>query len=45
MWVFCTSIYHLATPALAALAHKESIYKEVKFSAHAPLTIDYAFNL
>ena len=45
LWVICAITYHLATPALAALAHKESIYKEVKFSAHAPLTIDYAFNL
>jgi exodeoxyribonuclease-3 len=33
--------YHLATPALAALAHCESIYKGVKFSDHAPITIDY----
>jgi exodeoxyribonuclease-3 len=33
--------YHLATPALAALARTESIYKEAKFSDHAPLTIGY----
>ncbi|MFN3862071.1 MAG: exodeoxyribonuclease III [Roseateles sp.] len=33
--------YHLATPALAALARAESIYKGEKFSDHAPLTIDY----
>ena len=45
MWVFCASIYHLATPALAALARSEHIYKDVKFSDHAPLTIDYAFHL
>ncbi len=37
--------YHLATPALAALARSEHIYKDVKFSDHAPLTIDYAFHL
>ena len=31
-----------ATPALAALARTESIYKGEKFSDHAPITIDYA---
>ncbi len=35
--------YHLATPALAALARSESIYKGEKFSDHAPLTIEYDF--
>ncbi len=33
--------YHLATPALAACARAESIYKGEKFSDHAPLTIAY----
>lgn len=33
--------YHLATPAIAALARTESIYKDVKFSDHAPITIGY----
>ena len=33
--------YHLATPTLAAKARSESIYKEEKFSDHAPLTIAY----
>ncbi len=33
--------YHLATPALAARARSESIYKGEKFSDHAPLTIVY----
>ncbi len=33
--------YHLATPALAALARSESIYKTEKFSDHAPITIEY----
>jgi exodeoxyribonuclease-3 len=37
--------YHLATPALAALARAEAIYKDEKFSDHAPLTIDYDFQL
>ncbi|MCZ8252734.1 MAG: exodeoxyribonuclease III [Hylemonella sp.] len=37
--------YHLATPALAALARRESIYKGEKFSDHAPLTIEYELGL
>ena len=37
--------YHLATPALGALARHESIYKTVKFSDHAPITVDYDFQL
>jgi exodeoxyribonuclease-3 len=37
--------YHLATPGLAALARRESIYLDQRFSDHAPLTIDYDFEL
>jgi exodeoxyribonuclease-3 len=37
--------YHLATPAVAALAHREHIYLDQRFSDHAPLTIDYGFDL
>ncbi len=37
--------YHLATPTLAALARTEHIYKDVKFSDHAPITIDYDLSL
>ena len=37
--------YHLATPATAALARSEHIYKDEKFSDHAPITIDYDFVL
>jgi exodeoxyribonuclease-3 len=37
--------YHLATPAIAALARREHIYLEQRFSDHAPLTIDYDFKL
>ena len=33
--------YHLATPALAQLARKESIYKQERFSDHAPITVEY----
>jgi exodeoxyribonuclease-3 len=37
--------YHLATPAFAALARSEHIYKEQRFSDHAPMSVDYAFAL
>jgi exodeoxyribonuclease-3 len=37
--------YHLATPALAAHAKTEAIYKGEKFSDHAPITIEYDFKL
>jgi exodeoxyribonuclease III len=37
--------YHLATPAVARRAHAEQIYLEQRFSDHAPLIIDYDFNL
>ena len=41
MQVFCRIGYHLATPAIAALARRTSIYKDRKFSDHAPITIEY----
>lgn len=43
--VFCRIDYHLATPALAATARAAAIYKDQRFSDHAPLTIDYDFTL
>jgi exodeoxyribonuclease III len=33
--------YHLATPALAALARSVGIFKDNKFSDHAPVTVEY----
>ena len=33
--------YQIATPGIAALAESASIYKEQRFSDHAPLIIDY----
>ena len=33
--------YHLATPAMAALARTSYIYKDQKFSDHAPITVEY----
>lgn len=37
--------YHLATPGIASLARREFIYKDERFSDHAPLVIDYDFTL
>jgi exonuclease III len=45
MQVYCRIDYHLATPAIAALARSEHIYKDVKFSDHAPITVDYELSL
>ena len=36
--------YHLATPALAATAQQAAVYKEQRFSDHAPLTVGYGFS-
>jgi exodeoxyribonuclease-3 len=35
--------YQIATPTLAARARAATVYKEQRFSDHAPLIIDYAF--
>ncbi|HYT98068.1 MAG TPA: exodeoxyribonuclease III, partial [Casimicrobiaceae bacterium] len=37
--------YQIATPGIAASARAVSIYKNRRFSDHAPLVIDYAFEL
>ncbi|PIT09767.1 exodeoxyribonuclease III [Snodgrassella communis] len=37
--------YQLATPNLAACAQTAAIYKDEKFSDHAPLIVDYAYRL
>lgn len=37
--------YHLATPCIAARAQREQIYLDQRFSDHAPVTIDYDFDL
>ena len=37
--------YHLATEPLAAHARLASVFKDQRFSDHAPLTIDYDFTL
>ena len=35
--------YHIATPALSATAHSPHIYKQARFSDHAPLIIEYDY--
>ena len=35
--------YHIATPGLAETARTATIYKDERFSDHAPLTIDYDY--
>jgi hypothetical protein len=42
--VFCRTDYHLAYSVLAQAARAAAIYKAVKFSDHAPLTVDYDFD-
>lgn len=37
--------YQIATPGVAAQARAESIYKRQRFSDHAPLIIDYDYDL
>ena len=37
--------YHISTAGIAAAAKASNIYKEQRFSDHAPLTIDYEYTL
>jgi exodeoxyribonuclease-3 len=37
--------YHLATPGIAQLARTEAIYKEQRFSDHAPITVEYELGI
>jgi len=37
--------YQIATPGIAQTAHSTGIYKEQRFSDHAPLTVDYDYAL
>ena len=37
--------YQVATPGIASKARQEDIYKAQRFSDHAPLTIDYEYEL
>ena len=35
--------YQIATPGVAGTAKSTSIFKDIKFSDHAPLTVDYDY--
>ena len=37
--------YQIATPAIAQLAKKATVYKDTRFSDHAPLIVDYDYSL
>jgi exodeoxyribonuclease III len=37
--------YHISTPGIAATAKKTAVYKDERFSDHAPLTVDYDWKL
>jgi exodeoxyribonuclease-3 len=37
--------YHVTTPGIAQRARQATIYKDERFSDHAPLTIDYDFTI
>lgn len=41
MWVFCASIYQITTPGIGATAKTAAIYKDQRFSDHAPLLMEY----
>lgn len=41
-WVVCRTDYQIATPGIATRAQATSVYKETRFSDHAPLTVNYA---
>jgi hypothetical protein len=43
--VFCRSCYQIATAGIAGTARAASIYKDARFSDHAPLTIHYELPL
>lgn len=45
MWVFCRTDYQIATLNFAKTAQAASIFKAIRFSDHAPLTIDYAYEI
>jgi exodeoxyribonuclease-3 len=37
--------YQIATPGIAATAQRAAVYKDQRFSDHAPLTVDYEWQL
>lgn len=45
MRVFRASDCHLAAPGIAVAAQQEQIYRDERFSDHAPLTVAYDFRM
>lgn len=45
MPVFRATCYQIATPGIAQTAREAAIYKDTRFSDHAPLTIRYEMGL
>lgn len=45
MQVICASDYQIATPHISETVISADIYKEERFSDHAPLIIDYNFDI
>lgn len=43
--VFRRIFYQLATPGIAHLARTEAIYRDQRFSDHAPITVEYELGL
>jgi exodeoxyribonuclease-3 len=41
MQVICASDYQVASPNVAGKAIRAGVFKDQRFSDHAPLTIDY----
>lgn len=37
--------YHITTPGIAASAKHTAVYKDQRFSDHAPLTVDYDWSI
>jgi exodeoxyribonuclease-3 len=37
--------YHITTPGIATSAKNTAVYKDVRFSDHAPLTVDYDWSI
>lgn len=42
LWMYFPPDYRIATPGMAATAVAAAVYKERRFSDHAPLSVDYS---
>jgi exodeoxyribonuclease-3 len=45
LWIHGESVHHLVKRAFAALAWSAHIYREQRFSDHAPMTLTHDFTL